>query len=97
MLKPWTNSATCRKCTLTEIHRCAVMTIANKELIMKDKKRAKQIARAIESIQKANELLEEALVPSIHKDEICFSLHCHAVALESDFAYYQHGEVDPVR
>ncbi len=64
---------------------------------MTNKQRAKQIARAIESIQKANELLEETLVPSIHKDELCFSLHCHAVALESDFAYYKHGEVDPIR
>jgi hypothetical protein len=64
---------------------------------MTNKQRAKQIARAIESIQKANELLEETLVPSMYKDELCFSLHCHAVALESDFAYYKHGEVDPIR
>ncbi len=64
---------------------------------MTNKQRAKQIARAIESIQKANELLEETLVPSMYKDELCFSLHNQAVALESDFAYYKHGEVDPVR
>jgi hypothetical protein len=64
---------------------------------MTNKQRAKQISRAIESIQKANELLKEALVPSMYKDNICFSLHGHAVALESDFAYYKHGEVDPIR
>ena len=64
---------------------------------MTNKKRAKKIARAIELIQQANELLEEALVPSQYHEELCFALHGHAVALESEVAYYRHGEVDPVR
>jgi hypothetical protein len=64
---------------------------------MKDKKRAKKIVCAIELIQAAEALLTKALVESQYRDEICFSLHKHAVSLESDVAYYEHGEVDPVR
>lgn len=64
---------------------------------MKDKERAKKIARSVKLLYQAEQLLTEVLVPSQQNNEICFSLYGHAVSLESQVAYYKTGEMDPIR
>ena len=64
---------------------------------MKDNERAKRLAKAMKLLAQAEALISEALPATPYSDEICFSLYKHTVSLESDFAYYKHGEVDPIR
>ena len=64
---------------------------------MKDKERAKKIAKARELIAQAEMLISEALPETNYSQEICFSLYKNYVSLERDLAFYKHGEVDPIR
>ena len=64
---------------------------------MKNKERAKKLAKARELIGRAEDLISEALPATEYSQEICFSLYKNYVSLESDVAYYKHGEVDPIR
>ena len=64
---------------------------------MKDKERAKKLAKARELIARAEMLISEALPETQYSETICFSLYKNYVSLESDVAYYKHGEVDPIR
>lgn len=64
---------------------------------MKDKERAKKLAKARELIARAEMLISEALPETNYSQEICFSLYKNYVSLESNIAYYKHGEVDPIR
>jgi len=64
---------------------------------MKDKERAKKLAKAREFVARAEALISEALPETQYSDTMCFSLYKTAVSLESDIAFYKHGEVDPIR
>lgn len=64
---------------------------------MKDKERAKKLAKARELIGRAEMLISETLPETNYSQEICFSLYKNYVSLESDVAFYKHGEVDPLR
>jgi|LakMenEpi03Aug12_release.lakeMendotaPanAssembly.Ray.scaffolds.fasta_scaffold4066576_1 hypothetical protein len=64
---------------------------------MKDKERAKKLSKARELIARAEMLITEALPETNYSQELCFSLYKNYVSLESDVAYYKHGEVDPIR
>ena len=64
---------------------------------MNNKERAKKLAQARELISRAEDLIAEALPATEYSQSICFSLYKNYVSLESDVAFYKHGEVDPIR
>ncbi len=64
---------------------------------MKNKERAKKLAKARELIARAELLISESLPETNYSQELCFSLYKNYIELEGHIAYYKHGEVDLIR